>query len=127
MLKRIKKWLGLSQASVMPGPTEDKRALLGALRRIEKEEKINIGICGHLASFETRGGHGREALRTHLMMQWPKGTGDSLHPIHSYSARMSPAERFYTCCGMWDEDTMYGRARWELLRWMISELEKECE
>lgn len=83
------------------------------------------GICTQV--------RGITALETgymhHLMLQWP---GCSEHFTFIVPARRSDtsaksAQNAYAYCNtvqMWDRNTEYGALRWELLEWMIEELQK---
>lgn len=50
-----------------------------------------------------------------LFVEWPKFSGNTAYPI-GWLARVSAT--------LWDRNTEYGQLRWELLEWLIKELQK---
>lgn len=85
-----------------------------------------IGICTqisrHLTILESR-------YMLHLMQQWPGSSGHIDYPVPASRTDTSPkaAQVKYVKSNtkqMWDRDTEYGQLRWELLEWLIEELQK---
>lgn len=64
-------------------------------------------------------------IRSRLFQRWPKFSGDKVYPIPGGEATFDAY--FDTNRNMWDKGTEYGRLRWDLLHWMINELEKEVK
>ena len=56
---------------------------------------------------------------------WPKYSGMRLFPVPAFEGQQSKeAENsFYKTNLLWDKNTEYGRNRWELLEWMIREIQ----
>lgn len=86
----------------------------------------NYGICTQITRHLTI----REGLyMLHLMQQWPGHSGSRNYPVpasrtdrSSLAAQLKYAES--STKQMWDRDTEYGQLRWELLEWLIEELQK---
>lgn len=65
----------------------------------------------------------------HLMQLWPGSSGHANFPVPANRTDTSPtaAQVKYVKSNtkqMWDRDTEYGQLRWELLEWLIEELQK---
>lgn len=86
----------------------------------------NHGICTqisrHLTIRESR-------YMSHLMQQWPGSSGSIKFPVPASRTDTSPkaAQLKYAKSNtkqMWDRNTEQGQLRWELLEWLIEELQK---
>lgn len=65
----------------------------------------------------------------YLMRQWPERSGHIDWPVPASRTDTSPksAKHKYIASDtkqMWDRNTEYGQLRWELLEWLIEELQK---
>lgn len=102
--------------------------LLTALKQLKEQGPAphNYGICTqisrHLTIRESR-------YMSHLMQQWPGRSGSRNYPVpasrtdRSYlAAQLKYAES--NTKQMWDRNTEQGQLRWELLEWLIEELQK---
>ena len=101
-----------------------KAELLEALKKIRERPAPRIGICRQLAlrRRDEDADHWRCKIRG-LFRRWPQFSGSADFPV-PHPAK--PADLAYnTTQNMWDRRTKYGRARWDLLEFCISELEKE--
>lgn len=85
-----------------------------------------LGICTqisrHLTIRESR-------YMSHLMQLWPGSSGHIDYPVPASRIDTSPkaAKVKYEISNtklMWDRDTEHGQLRWELLEWLIEELQK---
>lgn len=84
------------------------------------------GICTQISMHLTS----RERdYMLHRMQQWPGHSGNIDFPVPASRTDTSPkaAEIKYmesSTKQMWDRNTEYGQLRWELLEWLIEELQK---
>lgn len=57
---------------------------------------------------------------------WPEFSGSLMYPIKSYDERIANSF-MYNLAGvknaMWDRRTKYGKARWQLLDWLIEQFQ----
>ncbi len=86
----------------------------------------NGGICTQLSRHLTIRESG---YLSHLMQQWPGRSGRIKFPIpaNRTDTSLKAAEFKYMKSDteqMWDRNTEYGQLRWELLEWLIEELQK---
>ena len=86
----------------------------------------NLGICTQLSRPLTTQDR---CDMLHLMQQWPGGSGNIDFPVPASRTDTNPeaAQIKYAKSNtkqMWDRDTEYGQLRWELLEWLIEELQK---
>lgn len=86
----------------------------------------NHGICTQVSEHLTIPERG---CLLHLMQQWPGCSGSVNYPVPASRTDTSPeaARRKYMesyTKQMWDRDTEHGQLRWELLEWLIEELQK---
>lgn len=85
----------------------------------------SYGICTQLTGLT---GLERGYL-LHLMQQWPGSSGHIYFPVPASRTNTSPgaAQIKYSKSStkqMWHYNTEYGQLRWELLEWLIEELQK---
>lgn len=86
----------------------------------------NYGICTQITRHLTI----RESsYMSHLMQQWQGSSGSINYPVPASRIDTSTkaAQVKYVKSNtkqMWDRDTEYGQLRWELLEWLIEELQK---
>ena len=59
----------------------------------------------------------------HLMSLWPKFSGRAFYPVPSVDPSGSPDGIYHACRDMWNQETEYGKLRWELLEFCIQRLE----
>lgn len=86
----------------------------------------NHGICTqvseHLTVLE-------KGYMLYLMRQWPERSGHIDWPVPASRTDTSPKAAYHKYMAsdtkkMWDRNTEYGQLRWELLEWLIEELQK---
>lgn len=105
-----------------------KAKLLEALKQIKERPAPGLGICGQLArkysdeNADYYHSHWRSKLQG-LFRRWPQFSGSADFPVPHPT---KPACIAYgSTQNVWDRRTKYGQARWSLLDFCISELEKE--
>lgn len=86
----------------------------------------NHGICTQLSEPLTVLERG---YMLYLMRQWPERSGHIDWPVPASRTDTSPKAAYHKYMEsntkqMWDRDTEYGQLRWELLEWLIEELQK---
>ena len=86
----------------------------------------NHGICTQISRHLTIQERG---YMLHLMQQWPGRSGsiDFPVPANRTDTSLKAAQIKYIKSNtkqMWDRNTEYGQLRWELLEWLIEELQK---
>ena len=104
-----------------------KAELLEALKKIRERPMPRFGICHQLAPHlsDENPGYWRSELRG-LFRRWPQFSGDADFPVPHHTEPACIAYIAYSSTqNMWDRRTKYGQARWSLLEFCISELEKE--
>lgn len=101
-----------------------KAKLLEALKKIREQPAPRIGICYQLARkcSDENADYWRSKLQG-LFRRWPQFSGSADFPVPHPTEPSCIA--YNSTYNMWDRRTKYGRARWELLEFCISELEKE--
>lgn len=62
-----------------------------------------------------------DVMLEELFVKWPKFSGCTAYPIRGSWRAYDEAKLNDT---LWDRDTDYGALRWELLEWLIEELQK---
>lgn len=85
----------------------------------------NHGICTQVNGIT----HLERGYMLHLMQQWPERSGHIDWPVPASRADKSPKSAYHkymesNAKQMWDSNTEYGQLRWELLEWLIEELQK---
>lgn len=106
-----------------------KAKMLEALKQIRKRPNPGTGICYQLdaqrcsdENADENADYWRSKLRG-LFRRWPQFSGSADFPVPHPT---EPACIAYNSTQkMWDRRTKYGQARWDLLEFCISELEKE--
>ena len=101
-----------------------KAELLEALKKIREWPAPRFGICQQLALrlSDESADYWRSKLQG-LFRRWPQFSGSADFPVPHPT---EPACIAYNSTqNMWNRRTKYGRARWDLLEFCISELEKE--
>lgn len=101
---------------------------------LEKLQELHIngpkpychGICAQIFRHLTLQERG---YMQHLMQQWPERSGHIDFPVPASRTDTSPkaAKTKYADSStkqMWDRSTEHGQLRWELLEWLIEELQK---
>lgn len=83
------------------------------------------GICAQVNGIT----HLERGYLQHLMQQWPERSGHIYYPVPASRIDTSPkaAQHKYMKSDtkqMWDRSTEHGQLRWELLEWLIEELQK---
>ena len=84
------------------------------------------GICTQLRSHLTIKERG---YMLHLMQQWPGCSGNIDFPVPASRIDTSPEAAHHKYMEsntkqLWDRNTKHGQLRWELLEWLIEELQK---
>lgn len=94
------------------------------------------GICAALQKWrlETLTVERRNAVAAieRKMFEWPEFSGEEIYPVPGFDDEgdaVDACEAFAETAtsDKWNEDHPYGAARIRLLRWLISEFEKETE
>lgn len=101
-----------------------KAEMLEALKQIKKRPTPGLGICYQLERkcSNENADYWRSKLQG-LFRRWPQFSGSADFPVPHPT---EPACIAYNSTqNMWDRCTEYGQARWDLLEFCISELEKE--
>lgn len=85
----------------------------------------SYGICTQLTSLT----HLERGYLLHLMQHWPGRSSHVDFPVPASRTDTSPkaAQIKYVKSNtkqMWDRNTEHGQLRWELLEWLIEELQK---
>lgn len=85
----------------------------------------NHGICTQLTGLTNQ----ESRYMSHLMHLWPGSSGHPDYPVPANRTDTSPKAAYHKCMEsntkkMWDRNTEYGQLRWELLEWLIEELQK---
>lgn len=57
--------------------------------------------------------------------RWPKFSGNIEYPVPH--PELNPYTAYNEARNLWDRDTEYGRNRWDLLEFIIAEIEKEIQ
>lgn len=101
-----------------------KAKMLEALKQIHKQPMPRVGICHQLllACDDASKSYWRNKIQS-LTCKWPKFSGSMDFPVPHPAE--PPCLAYNTTQNMWDRRTKYGQARWSLLEFYISELEKE--
>lgn len=86
--------------------------LLGELKRLHAQGGSKLGICRSV-------GYQHDLIK--LFELWPKYSGSIVFPIPGGMLAYNEAKLNDT---LWDLNTEYGQLRWELLEWLIEELQK---
>lgn len=85
----------------------------------------SLGICTQVNGIT----HLERGYMLHLMQQWPERSGHVYYPVPASRTDTSPkaAKIKYAKSNtkqMWNRNTEHGQLRWELLEWLIEELQK---
>lgn len=83
------------------------------------------GICTQLTGLT----HQERGYMLHLMNQWPDRSGHMDYFVPASRTDTSPKSAHIKYLKsntrqMWDRSTEHGQLRWELLEWLIEELQK---
>lgn len=102
-------------------------SLLEQLQALHKNgpQSMRHGICLQVSWLAVK----EHDTLQHLMVTWPAGTSDTTFPVPASRSdkTASSAQLAYRKASreqMWDRNTEYGQLRWELLEWLIEELQK---
>jgi hypothetical protein len=103
--------------------------LLQALKKVKaKFENGTIykssGLCHNLTEVGYEKYQSEELLS--LFRSWPKFSGNIEYPVHGGIKNMA-RHMYGSTSNMWDQKTVYGRNRLELLNWCIEQLEKSVK
>ena len=88
-----------------------------ALLSIEVSRDNSVGICNNIDAEVAW------KIVEELMVSWPEFSGDADYPVPSCGSS-SPVDAYVDAQNegsLWDESTVYGAARWRLLRFMIEQ------
>lgn len=88
--------------------------LLEELKHLHAKGGGEVGICRQVSYV-----HAQELAE--LFERWPKSSESLVYPIPGGAEAYCSAR---LCKTMWDRSTEYGALRWELLGWLIEELQK---
>jgi hypothetical protein len=109
---------------------EIKALLLQVLITVRDAPKHTTGLCNHveMALENTSTGLLKwalvEDLLVRMMLEWPEFSGSPTYPVPS-SNHTPPEEAYWKARNKkWSKRSKYGKARWRLLHWLITELEK---
>lgn len=102
-------------------------SLLEQLQALHKNgpQSMRHGICTQVSRLTAL----EDGRMTHLMAMWPEGTGDARYPVPADRSNndVGAAQIAYMKASttiMWSRSIEYGQLRWELLEWLIEELQK---
>ncbi len=108
--------------------------LLEALKAIKIESSLRddtTGICSSVDTYFGRKGYYTQSSDTYeirrLMSYWPKFSGKDFYPVPSPDPDKSSHDYFHECHDMWNQETQYGKLRWELLNFCIQRLEDQLK
>lgn len=100
-----------------------QRALAQLLKQLKEMQEAGpkdstLGIC-QVNTFVTK------PYLKEIWENWPKYSGMSLYPVPEFEGQRGKEARnsFYKTILLWDRNTEYGRNRWELLEWLIEEIQ----
>lgn len=115
----------------MKATTLGKQILVALLATRERPNRY-CGICANVHNNYTPDSDAYEPtgediskLVTLYARHWPKYSGVPLYPVPHPS--LSAEDAYDLTENMWDRETEYGRNRWELLEFIIAEVEKELQ
>lgn len=96
--------------------------LLRQLKKLRFTRNNYQGICSQVRTNET--------VLFPLFRKWPHFSGCTEFPVPDpdYPKNAAQAEKMYLGkpnINKWDREAAYGKLRWDLLEFMIAELEKE--
>lgn len=100
----------------------EKQQLLNELRRVRVwtlEGNYVYGICSTLS---------KPSLFLRYARRWARFSGDPIYPVPHPEYEPQPAYTYAAAKRgpyFWDKRTEYGQARWELLDFVINQLEQE--
>lgn len=97
-----------------------KICTLVALKDLHADPNKSGGICPEFNAYKL-GGVCYLYMRK-VMLSWPKRTNDTPFPVPS--GRVSPCVA-YNNFDKWSKRSEYGKARWELLEYMIATIEED--
>lgn len=97
---------------------------------LKPEKCPSNGICGMAMGVLFRHGYlnAVEIVHQDLMprfSEWPQFSGHHSYPVPGFG--QDPLTAFVDASAgfrMWDRNTPYGQARWELLEWLIEDFQK---
>lgn len=93
-----------------------------SLKKLYDNRNNRFGICSNAQNVLT---YPQYIKTINKMKQWPKHSGSEKYPI-STSKQKTPCKQYWEKDSTkWSKRSAYGRARWELLEWLINEFEKE--
>ena len=98
--------------------TEELLAALIAVR--DAGGNASHGICCSIAT-KVRDLTSSWKILDKLIAKWPKHSGYIQYPIKGGAIAYCEAKN---CAKLWDRSTEYGALRWELLEWLIEELQQ---
>ena len=103
--------------------------LLEALKATKTDPSLRdrtTGICSSVDNYFGRKGYYTQSSDTYevrsLMSYWPKFSSKDFYPIPSPVPSKTPHDYFHECHDMWNQETEYGKLRWELLEFCIQRL-----
>ena len=105
-------------------------SLRDALLAIRSDPELRIerqGICSSVDLFFSKKKvlfdiHDSCDLR-HLMSLWPKFSGYVHYPVPPTIEGKDSSSEYHQCPDTWNQETEYGKLRWELLEFCIQRLE----
>lgn len=98
----------------------DNELLVALIKVRDADGDTNHGICCAILPYVKNIDAAWDRL-DELFKQWPKYSGIIHHPIPGGGIVYDKAKHSAT---LWDRNTEYGKLRWELLEWLIEELQK---
>ncbi len=118
----------MSYQPLAPTTREVKLQLLRALESIQTHGPVREtwGLCPHINHMMAyyHAFPAVEDLRGRWS-RWPRYSGLMGCPVPGPEG-MDPGHAYRIINNKWDRNTEYGQARWELLAWLIEDLEKEA-
>jgi len=108
--------------------------LLEALKAIKAEPSLRddtTGICSSIDTYFHSQGYYTQSSDTYeilsLMSYWPKFSGRDFYPVPSPDPDKPSNDYFHECNDMWNQETEYGKLRWELLEFCIQRLKDQLK
>lgn len=105
----------------------DRSEVLSALRVIKNKcGGSELGICGNLNDLARSINHCGESIVGEISQHWQYFSGDKSFPVWTGSTDVNctPIREWVFCVDMYDEKTLYGRLRFNLIDFMIAVFEE---
>ena len=106
---------------------EHLSAVLEALIKVKgvEIEDVQFGICANTRYIVDDGSYVAYNVIEYLSPKWPKYSGDIAYPVPSPNGKETPMYAYNYSDNLWTGE--YGQLRYELLDFLIEELNKAVE